>query len=158
MKDSIYDVVFLRPGASGSEGLQERLLVEEAMLAVLPAGHPAAKAKRVDLAALRNESFILLSQAAGPVLLQEIHASCRAAGFEPRVGQVAPQIASVINLVSSGLGVSLVPASMQFMQVPGVVYRSIAGRAPIARLALAFRRDENAVLVRNFCSGCIKRA
>src|ERR1700760_1658231 len=48
VKDGSYDVVFVRPGAAGSAEIQERLLVEEAMVAVLPTDHPlsaTAKAK-----------------------------------------------------------------------------------------------------------------
>ncbi|WP_179221591.1 hypothetical protein [Inquilinus limosus] len=41
------------------------------------------------------------------------------------------------------------PASMMQLQVKGVVYRGIAGDAPVARLALAARRGETSGIVRN---------
>src|SRR6201996_3967191 len=154
VKDGRYDVVFLRPGASGSADLQERLLVEEAMVAVLPADHALSGAKRVRLAALKDEPFILLPVASGPILHDEIYAACRRAGFEPSLGQMAPQIGSVINLVATGLGISLVPECMRCMQVPGVVFRALAGKGPVARLAVALRRGESAVTVRNFSLEC----
>lgn len=154
VKDGSYDVVFLRPGASGSTELQERLLVEEAMVAVLPADHPLSKSETVKLVALEHESFILLPVAAGPILHDEIYAACRSAGFEPNLSQMAPQIGSVINLVATGLGVSLVPECMRCMQVPGVVFRSLAGEGPVARLAVSFRRGDSAATVRNFSLEC----
>jgi DNA-binding transcriptional LysR family regulator len=154
VKDGSYDVVFLRPGASGSADLQERALVEEAMVAVLPTDHPLSKSDTIELAALKDESFILLPVAAGPILHDEIYAACRSAGFEPSLGQLAPQIGSVINLVATGLGVSLVPECMRCMQLPGVVFRSLAGKGPVARLAASFRRGENAATVRNFILEC----
>lgn len=154
VKDGSYDVVFLRPGASGSTELQERLLVEEAMVAVLPTDHPLSKSEKVELVALKDESFILLPIAAGPILHDEIYAACRSAGFEPSLSQMAPQIGSVINLVATGLGVSLVPECMRCMQVPGVVFRSLDGQRPVARLAVSFRRSESAATVRNFNQEC----
>jgi DNA-binding transcriptional LysR family regulator len=69
---------------------------------------------------------------------------------EPRLGQSALQIGTVINLVAADLGFSLVPASMSQLQVTGVLYRAIKGKAPIARLALAYRRGETSKIVRNF--------
>jgi len=154
VKDGSYDVVFLRPGASGSADLQERLLVSEAMVAVLPADHPLSKSEAIKLAVLKEEPFILLPPAAGPILHDEIYAACRSAGFEPSLGQMAPQIGSVINLVATGLGVSLVPECMRCMQVPGIVFRTLAGKSPIARLAVSLRRGESAATVRNFIQEC----
>jgi DNA-binding transcriptional LysR family regulator len=155
--DGSYDVVFLRPGAAGSADLQERLLVEEAMVAVLPTDHPLSRAKNIRLSELKDEPFILLPPAAGPILHDEIYAACRRAGFEPSLGQMAPQIGSVINLVATGLGISLVPECMRCMQVPGVVFRALTGKGPVARLAVSFRRGENAVTVRNFNLECKRR-
>jgi DNA-binding transcriptional LysR family regulator len=66
------------------------------------------------------------------------------------IGQLAPQIASIINFVAAELGVSIVPASMSQLQISGVTYRPIAGQAPTARLALAYRRGETSAVVRNF--------
>ncbi|MEC7257107.1 MAG: LysR substrate-binding domain-containing protein, partial [Pseudomonadota bacterium] len=57
-------------------------------------------------------------------------------------------------LVANGMGVSVVPASMRFLQVPGVAYLGITGHAPLARLAVAHRRGETGPLVRNFLAGC----
>jgi hypothetical protein len=39
---------------------------------------------------------------------------------------------------------------MSQLQVTGVLYRAIKGKAPIARLALAYRRGETSKIVRNF--------
>lgn len=144
------DVVFLRPGATISQDLQIRVLSEEPMLVALPTGHPAAAANEISLIDLRNEPFILFPPATGATLFDTIIAACRDAGFEPILGQSAPQIDSIVNLVAAELGVSLVPASMSHLHVSGVVYREIAGVAPIARLALAVRRGETSKVVRNF--------
>lgn len=148
--DGVYDVAFLRPGAAGTGTLQEQMVVEEPMVAVIPAAHALASRDAVSLHALRNEPFILLPPTAGPILLEEIRRACRDAGFEPRLDQSAPQIGSVINLVATEMGVSLVPACMSSLRIPGVVFRPISGSPPIARLSAAYRRGESRSPVRNF--------
>jgi DNA-binding transcriptional LysR family regulator len=144
------DAVFLRPHAAGSEGFQVRLLSEEPMLVALPASHPITAQQEVDLATLSEETFLLFPRPFGPMLYDIIIGACRAAGFEPVIGQMAPQIALILILVAAELGVSIVPASMSQLQIVGVTYRPIAGQAPMARLALACRRGATSPVVRNF--------
>ena len=150
LQDGSFDVAFLRPDAAGSEAFQLRLLSEEPMIVALPVSHPVAAQQEVDLATLKEDPFLLFPRPIGPTLYDSIIGACRAAGFEPMIGQLAPQIASIVNLVAAELGVSIVPASMSQLQVSGVAYRPIAGQAPTARLALAYRRGETSAVVRNF--------
>jgi DNA-binding transcriptional LysR family regulator len=42
------------------------------------------------------------------------------------------------SLVAAGLGVTLVPASVQNLRRPGVVYRPLAGHTPSVELAAAY--------------------
>jgi DNA-binding transcriptional LysR family regulator len=151
------DAVFLRPGSAGGEDLHIRVVSEEPMVAVLPAGHAAAKTKtaEVDLAELRSDPFVLAPRAVGPTLFDTIVTACRKAGFEPVLGQSAPQMASLIHFVAAELGVSLVPASMRSLKVPGVVYRELAGRPTLLRLALATRRGDTSPVLRNFAARAI---
>jgi DNA-binding transcriptional LysR family regulator len=150
LQDGSFDVAFLRAGGAESEAFQLRLLSEEPMMVALPASHPAAAQQEVELAILKDDPFLLFPRAVGPTLYDAIIGACREAGFEPKIGQLAPQIASNIIFVAAELGVSIVPASMSQLQVSGVTYRPIAGQAPTARLALAYRRGETSAVVRNF--------
>jgi len=155
LKDGSLDAVFLRPGAAGCEAFQLRLLSEEVMVVALPASHPVAAQDEVNLLILKDDPFLLFPRAIGPTLYDGIMSACREAGFEPKIGQLAPQIASIINFVAAELGVSIVPASMTQLQVSGVAYRPIAGQAPTARVALAHRRGETSVVVRNFITRAV---
>ena len=74
------------------------------------------------------------------------------AGFEPQLGQSAPQLGSVINFVAAELGFSLVPKPMTQLQANGVVYREIKGDVPIAELSLAYRGNDISIALRNFVS------
>jgi DNA-binding transcriptional LysR family regulator len=144
------DVAFLRTGAVGTERLQVRQLSEEPLVAVVPKRHHAAALKQIDLALLKDDPFLLFPREIAPTLYDTILEACRNAGFEPSIGQLAPHMASIVNLVAAELGVAIVPASMMQMRVTGIAYRRIAGQSPTIQLALAYRRGETSPVVRNF--------
>jgi DNA-binding transcriptional LysR family regulator len=125
------------------------------MLAVLPVGHPAAVHETISLAMLAHDPFVLTPREVGPTHFDTVVNACRNAGFEPELGQSAPQIGSVINLVAAEMGVSLVPAAMGQLQVRGVAYRPIDGIPAIAFLSLAYRRDTISTVIRNFIDSTI---
>ncbi|MDE1148472.1 MAG: LysR family transcriptional regulator [Azospirillaceae bacterium] len=156
LADGTVDIVFLRIEPPPGTGVQFRVLAEEPMVVVLPSGHPAAKepSKPLDLALLKDDPFILFPRANGPTLFEATLAACRAAGFDPRPGQTAPQMSSIVNLVAAELGVSIMPASMAQVRVDGVTFRPLAPLPaippPMAKLVLAWRRGDTSTLVRNF--------
>lgn len=149
------DVAFLRAPVANSQGLTVHLLFEEPMVAALPSSHKLARSnpgsKPLSLRALAEETFILFGGSAGPGIADASLAACYRAGFSPRLGQQAPRIASTLGLVSAGLGVALVPVSIQRVQVDGVVYRRLLPRErPTAVLNFGLRRGDPSAVVRNF--------
>ncbi|MFB4357975.1 LysR family transcriptional regulator [Pantoea sp. BS_4] len=150
LSEGSLDAVFLRPGFTGSDRFQLHLLSEESMVLVLPENHPAASKTSIALSALHDNDFLLFPREIGPTLYDSVIEACRKSGFEPNIAQLVPQIASVINLVAAEMGVSVVPASMAQVKVKGVVFRKIDNEAPVAKLALAFRRADTSPVLRNF--------
>lgn len=149
------DAVFIRPGSGDQLQARCHLLAEDPMVIVLPSKHPRSEMQTLRLDELAGESFVLFPREAGAGFFDDIIAACRRAGFEPQLGQSAPQITSIASLIAVGLGVSIVPADMMKIDVPGVCYIAIAGEAPTARLTLATRRDERSPIVRNFLAQAI---
>jgi len=99
---------------------------------------------------LARETFIVYGPP-GTAFHDLTMAACRAAGFSPRVGQEAPRMTSSLNLVAVGLGISLVPASLQHVHMDGVVYCRLKGpNQPKAILNLASRRGDPSAVVRHF--------
>jgi DNA-binding transcriptional LysR family regulator len=150
LQEGAFDAAFLRPGASAAEGLQLKQLAEEPMVVALPKAHRVAALKRVDLALLEHDPFLLFPREVAPTIYDTIVDACRKAGFEPDISQLAPHFSTIVNLVAAELGVSIVPASMMQMRVAGIAYRPIAGQSPTTQLALAYRRGETSPVVRNF--------
>jgi DNA-binding transcriptional LysR family regulator len=146
------DVAFVRSPVGESDDLFIRPLLEEAMVAALPSGHPlSASRDPLPLAALARDTFILYRRPVGPGLHDAIVAACDRAGFSPTIGQEAPRMLSTLSLVAAGLGVTVVPASMSRLEAEGVAYRPLDASAPLtAPLNLAYRRDEISAAVRRF--------
>jgi DNA-binding transcriptional LysR family regulator len=155
LREGALDAVFLRPGTPDTEQLQLRRVSEEPMVVALPKRHPVAALEKINLARLEDDPFLLFPRDIAPTLYDTVVDACRKAGFEPIIGQVAPHMASILNLVAAELGVSIVPASMMQVRVTGIAYRQIALQSPTTRLALAYRRGETSPIVRNFVARAI---
>jgi len=118
----------------------------------LPGEHVLAQDRNAAIALKRlaRETFILYGPP-GSGMHDATMVACRVAGFSPRAGQEAPRITSTLSLVASGLGIALVPESLQQMRMDGVVYRRIKGSPqPKAILSLASRRGDPSAVVRQF--------
>ena len=105
---------------------------------------------QLSLRSLASETFILYGLPGSGIYDRTI-AACHAAGFSPRVGQLAPRITSTLGLIAAGLGIALIPASMQRMAMDGVAYRRVTGPVqPRAVLSLASRRNDPSAVVQEF--------
>jgi DNA-binding transcriptional LysR family regulator len=148
------DVAFYRSPPADGAGLKLEPLLHEPMIMAVPKGNPLAKSagrSGLYLRAFADETFIVYGRRLGPGLYDATIAACHEAGFSPRLGQEAPRIVSTLNLVAAGLGVAMVPASLQHMRVEGVRYCVLRGPVqPKALLAIASRRGDPSAAVQQF--------
>jgi DNA-binding transcriptional LysR family regulator len=123
------DIVFTCSVPQNLTGISFVTLVEEPMVAALPSSHALQEKADIgiDLIALRDERFILYRQPGGPGLYEAIIAACQRAGFNPRISDEALRLPSTLNFVAAGLGVSIVPDSLQRLDIEGVVYAPLRG-------------------------------
>ena len=111
-------------------GLEYAPLVDDALIAALPAGLAHARAKGlILLARFADELFVLFPRKVGASLYDAIVGVRRRAGFGPRVEQEAIQMQTIVSLVAARMGVALVPASLEHLRRTGVVYRPSRKRA-----------------------------
>jgi DNA-binding transcriptional LysR family regulator len=140
------DVAFIRTAIGRPDGVTVVPLIEEPMVVALPARHPLAESRRgLTLKSLAQEEFIGYPRAAGAGLYDSVIAACIVSGFNPNIAHEAPQIVSTLNLVAAGMGISMVPSSMQRLHLDAVVYRPLTGpHNPKGQLNLAVRDDARA--------------
>lgn len=134
---------------SDSDGLAIEPLVDEDCIIALPHGHALANSASVSLASLANEKFILFHREFSPSLYDSIFSACERAGFRPKPDQEVAQIVSVIPVVAAGFGVAIIPRSFSELHFTGISYVDIEGAAPRWELAVAWRRDERSLAVKN---------
>ena len=125
--DGTRDLGFLRDGEA-RQGLTIQQILREPFVAVLPAGHKLGKQAVVSPAELKDEPFVLFSRAMGALAYDRTVACCEAEGFRPNFVQDAPQWPTVLRLVAAGLGVSLAPACVASLALPGVLFRRVRSR------------------------------
>lgn len=83
----------------------ERTLLTESFVILVPAGHPIARRRSIQLSALADETFVFFKGRARESAL----GACRAAGFEPRLACESGELETVRALVAAGLGLALLP-------------------------------------------------
>jgi len=138
------------PPAAGA-GLEHVVVQRERFVAALPARHRLARMRgRLAIRELAGENFVMAPRAIAPGLHDIVSGLAARAGFAPRVAQEAIQMQTVVSLVSSGLGVAVVPASVANLGRRGVAYREIADAHPKLDLWLAWRRGALGTAAREF--------
>jgi LysR family hydrogen peroxide-inducible transcriptional activator len=116
----------------------ESLFREELLLAV-PVGHRLATQKKVRLADLEGERFILMKE--GHCLGEQVLNFCHRRDFHPQVSCRSAQIETIQALVQAGLGISLVPQmAVKRGQAALPVYRSLENPCPSRVIAALWPR------------------
>ncbi len=142
------DVGFIRLPADETTLVVESIR-REPLVVALSERHRLARAKRVRLGDLASETMLLFARHTAPGYFDVFIGACRRAGFTPRL--LAPgSMQTNLALVSAGLGVSLMPASIRNLRRSGVVYRPLAPPVTQVEMAIAYRRDEPSAIVTAF--------
>lgn len=135
------DVGFVRPPVQDA-ALEAETVFAEPLVVALPRGHPLARLRRVPLRRLAAEPFVMFQRQPGLVMHHLVLRFCLQHGVTPRVAQEVAQSHAVVGLASAGIGIALVPASIQTIRMRGVEYRPLAETSPPVQTALAWRRDD----------------
>lgn len=123
----------------------------EPLVVALPGRHALARERGpLGVRALAEEPFVMVPATLARGLSDVVLGVCARAGFAPRIAQEAVQMQTVVSLVSSGLGVAIVPASLLNLRRSGVVYRPVRDRHPRIELRLAWRRDARSAPLARF--------
>ena len=84
--------------------------------------HPLARRRVLVVSDLQNQPLILFPNNVRPTFADNVVTLCRNQGFLPTVAHEVEDVMTCIALVSSGLGLAVVPESAVNLQLPGVRY------------------------------------
>ncbi len=146
LAESSADLVFTHPPSQIPDNIDHVRLVNEPLVAVLPKDHRLAQSKRLDLAELKDEPWIMFPRANDPPVHDRILALCRGSGFSPRLVFETGHMLTRLGLIASGYGVHLVHRAWELMPFPGVVYIPVQPTINIM-VSCFWRRDNDSELL-----------
>lgn len=148
------DIVFLRKPAPMQRKLHSQHVLNEPLMVALPNNHCLAQTDSIiQLSDLEPYEFVLYRRLGGQDLFDNIMASCYQAGFSPHVVQEAPRLTSSLNLIAAGIGLSIVPASIQDFWNKQIIYKVLEAKKPcIAPIYAIYRADQMNIRVQHILS------
>jgi DNA-binding transcriptional LysR family regulator len=146
LHDGEVDVGFARMAIAPPDGLAAVVLNDPFCLAI-PERHPLTGKGVVNLRDAEDMVFVSYTRYRGPAFFDQVIGLCTDAGFSPNIRYEASTLFGVIDLVSAGLGIALVPASAATMLPKGVSLRALRKPSRASTLACIHRKqDPNPVL------------
>jgi DNA-binding transcriptional LysR family regulator len=150
------DIGFLRLPIGEHPELDVVAVHREPFVVVTPLSHKLAKRKRVALHELSGEDFVMYERSYAPGFHDLIFGMVRDAGVIPNVCQTAGQMPTLISLVDSGMGISILPASAVKHSGASVVACEIADKIAMSEIAIAVNKGNRAAVAANFRSLALK--
>ena len=149
LRNGELDIGFLREPSRDAE-LTTETVMREGLLLALSKRHELASRKRLRLADVANEDFVLFPRDLAPGLYAHVLAVCAEAGVHPRIVQTSRELYTTVSLVEAGLGVTIIPASVRQMGWRGVRYYPIGSPSASTRIDAAWRSDNRSPILPAF--------
>lgn len=134
--------------------MQTQLLFEDDIFFAAPVGSPYAHLAEVDLGAMARENFVSLGE--GFATYGGFIESFRVAGFTPNVVMKTDDIFSLMNLVSGGVGYTLLPGRVrgvmpQKVQLIPLQARYLMRQTIVLTFLRSRERDPNLLALLSVC-------
>ncbi|HGL6714665.1 TPA: LysR family transcriptional regulator [Burkholderia contaminans] len=133
--------------------LVREALIEEKLIAALPAGHPLADpARPLTLADIANETLIVYPSTPRPSFADQQLSALRDGALVPAAVHEVRELQTALGLVAAQVGVSLVPESVEGVRVKGVVYRRLPEPAATSPIIMSRRLHGESAATAAFCA------
>jgi DNA-binding transcriptional LysR family regulator len=156
LEDGSIHVGILRPPIPSDSLVSERLL-SESLVVAFPRGHRFTNYQRVPWEALVDQPYVLFSRRRAPAYQALVARACRDAGVTLKIKYEVEHPQSILAVVAAGVGISLVPASLvpaslQMLKRPGIVYRRLTPTGPALETVIAWHREREVPFIQAFVS------
>jgi len=154
LRDGQVDGAFIGASPQGlTRDMAALVWKREPLLIALPDRHPLAATKSLPFAALKPESWVMISRNAAPAFRQQFDELCAGEDFRPRVVQESDRVPAVLTMVAAGQGISLLPEGVSRLIREGVVFRPVnpgKGARPVLAHTFVYRRRKPDAMVADF--------
>ncbi|WP_290085598.1 LysR family transcriptional regulator [Lactobacillus taiwanensis] len=105
LKQKQVDVAFIRTLMPEKLDFEKIIIAQESFTVCLNREHTLANRRKIELADLKDENFIMLAK--NSLLYEPVINLCQKAGFEPKISFVSDRMSSIFQMVKSNQGVAI---------------------------------------------------
>lgn len=122
---------------------------QEPLMLAVPRDNPLSSRRIISVRALAAEPFIMISRNLAPAFYDLIVAWFRDQGLSVNAAYEADSIFSTLTLVECGIGVALLPSSLEGVR-KDILFKEVEVKTPNLDLLVAYRRDSQSEVLRSF--------
>ncbi|MBN8285170.1 LysR family transcriptional regulator [Zoogloea sp.] len=132
------------------EGLQNIVLTEESLVVAIPSGSALTQEGEISLRRLVDEVLVLYPASPRPSFADQVLHQFSVRGYE--VGKIYETngLQTAIGLVAAGMGVTIVPDSVQRLRRDDVTYRPLTEKGLTSPLIMTLRVGDSSSHVQKF--------
>ncbi|TBU85565.1 LysR family transcriptional regulator [Phytopseudomonas dryadis] len=132
----------------------QEVIREDPLVAALPAGHRLL-AEPASLEDLAREPFVLYPGTPRPSYADHVLGLFASHGLKIRVAQMTNEMQTAIGLVAAGIGITLVPASVQRLHRDDIGYTPLLDARATSPIVISYRQGDDSPLLRR-CLGLVR--
>ena len=125
-------------------------LLRDPLAVAMRTDDPLAEVERLTIDHLRDRPMIFYPRLSGVAIYEPFLASCARRGFAPDIVQEARDSSVLIGLAATGLGLAVVPAELQCIRLPDVLFKPLTDEDAMTEIVLACRAGEASTLITSF--------
>lgn len=146
LKSGRIDIGFGRIHVDDAAVIQKVIRLDP-LVAVLPTGHPLLGAA-VSLEQLAQEAFVLYPGNVRPSYADHVIQLFARNHLHIRVAQMTNELQTAIGLVAAGIGITLVPASVQRLHRDDIGYAPLLDPGATSPIIVSYRAGDESALLR----------
>jgi DNA-binding transcriptional LysR family regulator len=132
-------------------GIANEKVRSEPLVVALNATDPLCAQALVSLKQIANRPMVIFASGPRPNLMDMVFGLCLEKGFQPDISQEVDDSVTAVSLVAAGFGVSLVPATVAQLALPGVAFRGLTESPPVTvDFNCIYRRDDASPILQAF--------
>ena len=150
LEEGSLDLGFLRTPFNAGPNLEMASIHQEDFVLVVASSHPLARKSSVRLHETANEAYVLYDRKYAPGFHDLLLGILNRAGVIPAVAQVAGEMPTLISLVATGAGISLLPESTVKNSKVAVTSCKVRDKIPGSEIAMVWRKKAGSAVVEQF--------
>ena len=144
------DIGFTRPpSADRSSSYESRVIFREPLVVAVPRGRKVTT-KRIRIADLASERFVIFRRASSPEVFDTIVRACNDNGFSPRLHNELNNMHSVLSAVEAEEGVAIVTASARNLRADNVSFFRLQPDDVRVDFVAAWQKKEPSIALKSF--------